>query len=88
MSYEPPIRPQRRRLTPERLVERIDILLESASIVEDSIRDLVSEVYIDDPVLEKIQYAISLSRRQISCLERAKRSAEELGERKIFSRLT
>ena len=46
MSYEQPIRPQRRRLTPERLVERIDILLESASIVEDSIRDLVSEVYI------------------------------------------
>ena len=82
MSYEQPIRqPQRRKISPERLVERIDILLESASIVEESIRDLVAEVYIGDPVLEKIQYAISLSRRQIACLERAKRSAEELIEK-------
>ena len=82
MSYEQPIRqPQRRKITPARLVERIDILLESASIVEESIRDLVAEVYIGDPVLEKIQYAISLSRRQIACLERAKRSAEELIEK-------
>ena len=82
MSYEQPIRqPQRRKLSPERLVKRVDILLESASIVEDSIRDLVAEVYIGDPVLEKIQYAISLSRRQIACLERAKRSAEELIEK-------
>ena len=47
MSYEQPIRqPQRLRLSPERLIERIDILLESASIVEESIRDLVAEVYI------------------------------------------
>ena len=82
MSYEQPIRqPKRRSISPERLVERVDILLDSASIVEDSIRDLVSEVYIGDPVLEKIQYAISLSRRQIACLERAKRSAEELIEK-------
>ena len=82
MSYEQPIRqPQRRKITPARLVERIDILLESASIVEESIRDLVAEVYIADAVLEKTQYAISLSRRQIACLERAKRSAEELIEK-------
>ena len=82
MSYEQPIRQpqQRRKLSPERLVKRIDILLESATIVESSIRDLCSEVYINDPVLEKIQYAISLSRRQIACLERAKKSAEELGD--------
>lgn len=82
MSYEQPIRqPQRLRLTPERLAERIDILLESASIVEESIRDLVAEVYMADQVLEKCQYAISLSRRQIACLERAKQSAEELSEK-------
>ena len=82
MSFEPPIRqPQRHKISPERLVERIDILLESAGIVEESIRDLVAEVYIADAVLEKTQYAISLSRRHIACLERAKRSAEELGEK-------
>ena len=82
MSYEQPIRqPQRRQITPARLIERIDILLESATIVESSIRDLCAEVYITDQVLEKVQYAISLSRRQIACLERAKRSAEELGEK-------
>ena len=73
MSYEQPIRqPQRRKITPARLVERIDILLESAAIVEESIRDLVAEVYIADAVLEKTQYAISLSRRQIACLRTGK----------------
>ena len=81
MSYEQPTRPQRLKLSPDRLAKRIDTLIESASIVESSVRDLCAEVYIADPVLEKVQYAISLSRRQIACLERAKRSAEELIDR-------
>ena len=83
MTYEQPIRQpqQRRKVSPDRLVRRIEIMLESALIVESRIRDLCAEVYIGDQFLEKIQYAISLSRRQISCLERAKRSAEELSEK-------
>ena len=81
MSFEPPIRHQRLKLSPDRIAKRLDTLIESAKIVEESIRDLISEVMLADQILEKTQYAVSLSRRQIACLERAKRSAEELGEK-------
>ena len=81
MSFEPPIRHQRLKLSPDRIAKRLDTLIESANIVEESIRDLISEVMLADQILEKTQYAVSLSRRQIACLERAKRSAEELGEK-------
>ena len=81
MSFEPPIRHQRLKLSPDRIAKRLDTLIESANIVEESIRDLIAEVMLADQILEKTQYAVSLSRRQIACLERAKRSAEELGEK-------
>jgi len=80
MTFEPPIRHQRLKLSPDRIAKRIDTLIESSSIVEESIRDLISEVQLVDQILEKCQYAVSLSRRQSACLERAKRSAEELND--------
>ena len=80
MSFQQPIRHQRLKLSPEGIINRIDILVESASIVESSLRDLVSDVHLPDQVLEKIQYGVSLSRRQIACLNRAIKSAEELNE--------
>ena len=78
MSYESPIRhyQPRIKLSPERLGERISTLIESAEIVESSIRDLMSEVQLSDSVIEKISYSTSLTRRQISCLKRAKDSAD------------
>ena len=74
MPYEQP-RQQRLRLSPERITERIDTLIESAEIVEGSIRDLMAEIQLSDAVIEKISYSVSLSRRQIACLQRAKQSA-------------
>ena len=79
MSYDqPPVRhyQPRIKLSPKRLAERISTLIESCEIVESSIRDLMSEVQLSDSVIEKISYSISLTRRQVSCLKRAKDSAE------------
>ena len=80
MSFQQPIRHQRLKLSPEGIINRIDILVESTSIVESSLRSLVADVHLPDQVLEKVQYGVSLSRRQIACLNRAIKSAEELNE--------
>ena len=80
MAFDQPIRQQRLKLSPAGIISRVDTLVESAEIVESSLRDLVSDVQLPDQVLEKIQYGVSLSRRQIACLRRAKQSAEELIE--------
>ena len=81
MSYEQPTRHQRLKLPPEAIIRRLDTLVESAEIVESSVRDLILDVQMADQVLEKCQYAVSLSRRQIACLQRAIKSAEELGNK-------
>ena len=74
MTFEQPIRqPQRRQITPERLIERIDILLESASIVESSIRDLCAEVYIRRPSPGKNSIRHQ-SQPQTNCLFRASKT--------------
>ena len=80
MSYEQPVRHQRRKLSPDGIISRVSGLLESAAVVEECTSDLIKEVYLPDSIIAHISHSVSLSRRQLGTLKRALLAANELKE--------